>query len=225
MADHKGLLPALLAVQSAAPTLPKDKTNPHFKSKYTPLDTIVETIGPLLAKHGLTWVACPTYGPDGHPALNYRLSHAQTNEGIEGTMPLLLSKPDAQGMGSAITYARRYSLCAVLNLVADEDDDGNGAGGKSTGQRQRGPAPAPANGKPADGPQTPSTPTLDDARATTLERMARTLVDGKVWTGRALKAQLVAAGARDTSSVGVAVRSLSAEQADMLEKAMEQAVA
>jgi hypothetical protein len=39
-------------------------------------------------------------------------------------MPLLLSKNDAQGMGSAITYARRYALCAVLNLVADDDDDG-----------------------------------------------------------------------------------------------------
>jgi hypothetical protein len=39
-------------------------------------------------------------------------------------MQLLLSKNDAQGQGSAITYARRYALCAVLNLVADDDDDG-----------------------------------------------------------------------------------------------------
>lgn len=125
-----GLLAALQAVQSEAPTLPKDKTNPHFQSRYTGLDTIVEKIGPLLHTHGLLWTALPG-GSHDQPTLSYRLAHVESGEVIEGTMPLLLDKPTAQALGSALTYARRYSLCAVLNLVADEDDDGSAA---SSGQ-------------------------------------------------------------------------------------------
>lgn len=127
MPETTSLLEALLAVQAEAPTLRKDATNPHFRSKYTPLDTLVETIGPILNKHGLVWVTMPTLTEQGEPALMYRLIHAATDQNITGTMPLLLTKSDPQGMGSAITYARRYSLCAVLNLVADDDDDGNAA--------------------------------------------------------------------------------------------------
>jgi hypothetical protein len=119
---------ALLAFQAEAPTLPKDATNPHFRSKFTSLEAIVERIGPLLAKNGLTWATLPTVLPEsGMPALRYRLTHAASGEYIEDTMPLLVTKADPQGQGSAITYARRYSICAVLNLVADEDDDGNSA--------------------------------------------------------------------------------------------------
>jgi hypothetical protein len=123
----KTLLDAMLAVQLETPTLPKDKVNPHFKSRYTPLDTIVETVGPILAANKLVWTTLPVRDDHGDPALRYRLMHAPSGEVLEGTMPLLLSKQDAQGMGSALTYARRYALCAVLNLVADDDDDGNAA--------------------------------------------------------------------------------------------------
>lgn len=135
MADHKNLHEALLAFQAEAPTLPKDATNPHFKSKFTPLDTIVETVRPLLAKHGLTWQAFPSFGPNGEPALRYKLAHAATGEVEQDTMPLLLAKNDPQGLGAGLTYARRYSLTAVLNLVSDEDDDGNRASQRGT-QRQ-----------------------------------------------------------------------------------------
>jgi hypothetical protein len=128
----------MLAVQGEAPTLPKDATNPHYKSKYTPLDTIVERIGPILNKHGLVWSTLPGRDEHGDPALTYRLSHAPTGEVLEGTMPLLLSKQDAQGQGSAITYARRYALCAVLNLVADDDDDGQRAAAGQSGQASHG---------------------------------------------------------------------------------------
>lgn len=133
-ATSTGILGALLAFQAEAPTLPKDATNPHFRSKFTPLDTIVEHVQPLLTKHGLTWSTFPCRDEHG-PALRYVLGHADTGVTMEGTMPLLSSKQDPQGQGSAITYARRYSICAVLNLVADEDDDGNGGSG---GQQQGG---------------------------------------------------------------------------------------
>jgi hypothetical protein len=127
VSENKSLFAAVLAVQAQVKPLPKDATNPHFRSKYTPLDTIVDTLRPVLAEHGLVWMTFPCRDDRGEPALRYQLAHAQTGEHIAGTMPLLLTKADPQGMGSALTYARRYSLCAVLNLVGEEDDDGHEA--------------------------------------------------------------------------------------------------
>ena len=141
---HKGLYEAVLAVQAAVGTLPKDGLNPHFGSRYTPLDTIVETVGPLLAEHGLVWMTFPTRNASDQPSLRYQLTHAPSGEHVGDMMPLQATQPTPQGMGSALTYARRYSLCAVLNLVADVDDDGTG-----------GAAPAkakPAKAKPAQHP-------------------------------------------------------------------------
>jgi hypothetical protein len=122
-----GLMEALLAVQAAAPKLQRDATNEHFNSKFVSLGGIVKDIGPLLTEYELVWVTLPTTGENGEPALTYRLTHVPSGEALEDTMPLMCQKPDPQGQGSAITYARRYSLTAILNLVADEDDDGNGA--------------------------------------------------------------------------------------------------
>lgn len=125
-AEHKNIWAALLAFKAEAPTLPKDKVNPHFKSRYTPLDTIGEKIDPLLTKHGLVWVALPGHN-DGHPVLDYQLAHAPSGEVLSGQMVLLLDRENSQGLGSALTYCRRYAKVAVLDLVADEDDDGNAA--------------------------------------------------------------------------------------------------
>jgi hypothetical protein len=142
--ETSSFLSALLAVQAEAPTLPKDKTNPHFGSKFTGLDTIVEKVGPLLVKHRLVWITQPGRDELG-PFLEYRLVHVDSGEGLIGRMPLLLSKGDSQGLGSALTYARRYALTAVLNLVADEDDDGNSTAQSSYGQNK--PAPAKTTGR------------------------------------------------------------------------------
>jgi hypothetical protein len=125
--NHTGLMDALLAAQGEAPKIQKDALNPHFKSKYMSLDKIIGEVGPVLSKHGLIWVTLPCRDEKGDPALRYRMIHAASKEELGDTIPLLLSKSDPQGQGSAITYARRYSLVAVLNLVADEDDDGNSA--------------------------------------------------------------------------------------------------
>jgi hypothetical protein len=132
MHERPGLAAAILAVQSEAPTLPRDKTatvataKGQYSYSYTDLATIVDKLAPILRQHGLVWSAFPTIA-NGAPALRYRLLHVPTGEADEDTMPLLLAKDDSQGMGSAITYARRYALVAVLNLIADEDDDGQTA--------------------------------------------------------------------------------------------------
>jgi len=129
------LLTALLEVQRDAKTLTKDetarveskRTGKSYTYRYIGLDSIVEAVRDSLASNGLVWVTMPVSDDHGHPALLYRLAHAKTGEVLEGVMPLLLAEENAQGLGSAITYARRYSLCAVLNIVADEDDDGQKA--------------------------------------------------------------------------------------------------
>jgi hypothetical protein len=147
------LAAALLAFQAEAPMLPKDKTGKivgtnrkgeryEYAYRYTDLATIMEQITPLLAKHGLTWTTRPT-GTHDAPTLTYELlwegevvvreanavkGKAPAREAIAGEMPLYLPEnPTSQALGSAITYARRYALTAVLNLVADEDDDGQAA--------------------------------------------------------------------------------------------------
>jgi hypothetical protein len=138
-----GLLTAMLAVQAEAPKLPKDGTNPHFKSKFTKLETIVEKVGPILNKHGLVWFAMPSRSKDdGKPVLRYRLAHAPSGETLEDEMDLMLARGGAQEQGSGITYARRYALVSVLNLVADEDDDGHAASAPPTGGAQMGGTPA-----------------------------------------------------------------------------------
>jgi hypothetical protein len=128
-----GLLARLLKVRAQVGSLPKDRVNPHFGSRFTGLDTIVERVDPVLAEHGLLWLTHPGIDEQGRPALNYQLTAIDTGESLAGLMPLLLGKADMQGLGSAFTYARRYALVIVLNLVADEDDDGNQA---STGDVQ-----------------------------------------------------------------------------------------
>jgi ERF superfamily len=122
-----GVHDALLAFQAEAPALQKTKINPAFggKSKYVPLEDLIAEITPVLTTHGLVWVTMPGE-LGGEPVLRYSLTHAASRESIDGTM-LLRSKGTPQDQGSAITYARRYSMMAVLNLAGNEDDDGQRA--------------------------------------------------------------------------------------------------
>lgn len=149
MADEpSGLWPALLAIQNEAPTLQKSALNPHFTSKYVPLDKLHEVVIPLINKRGLVWITTPTLlTENGTPCLGYELRHVESGEHIDGLMPLMLDKQNPQGQGSAITYARRYALMAVLGLVADEDDDGN----KASGTRKRAASKSKAKDAPATG--------------------------------------------------------------------------
>lgn len=135
MPETGTLLSAMLAVQAEATTLPKDKTakvrmkaGGEYTYRYTDLATVVEQVGPKLVAHELVWMTKPGSDEHGNPTLQYKLAHAPSGEFEAGEMPLMLAgAADSQALGSAITYARRYALCSVLNLVADDDDDGQGA--------------------------------------------------------------------------------------------------
>lgn len=117
------LAKALLAAQKDMPGLQKNAINPHFKNKYISLDTLMESILPVLNKHGLVLMQEPTYdAPEATLTTTFIL--AETGESTSSEMMLCMAKNDPQGQGSAITYARRYSLMSALGLVADNDDDG-----------------------------------------------------------------------------------------------------
>jgi len=136
MAAAKSLYEALLNLQQDAPELTKDSKNPHFGNKYVSLDALMSAVRPLLNKHGLVLVQAPSHLPDGSPALRTIISHPATDDGLDvSLMPLVLDKPTPQAQGSAITYARRYSIMALLGLVGDEDDDGNRASGRTQAKK------------------------------------------------------------------------------------------
>lgn len=115
---------ALAAAQAELHDPVKGNVNPHFKSRYADLATVLQTVRPVLAKHGIALVQT-TDVVDGVTLLVTRLMWR--DEEIIGRYPVVPTKADPQGLGSAMTYARRYTIQAILGVAADDDDDGNAA--------------------------------------------------------------------------------------------------
>ena len=120
------IAPALVKAQGELKHALKDSTNPHFKSKYADLGSVWAAVKPALMKHELA--ALQDCGAlENHVSVGTRIIHSSGQWLAFDPVIIPLSKKDAQGVGSALTYARRYSLSAALGVVADEDDDGNAA--------------------------------------------------------------------------------------------------
>ena len=111
----------------------KSSTNPHFKSKYADLAEILNTVRPVFSANGIAIVQTPTF-ESGVASVETMLCH-ESGEFISSVCSSPVSKQDAQGIGSAITYLRRYSLAAMCG-IAQEDDDGQHAVQESQTQRQ-----------------------------------------------------------------------------------------
>lgn len=124
--EDKTIYTDLLAAQREMPKLQKTEENPFFKSKYVPLDQVLDKVLPVLNKHNLTLLQTPGFTDDGKSTLITQLIHT-SGETIQSTMLLHSKSADPQAQGSAITYARRYALTAMLGLAVGEDDDGNAA--------------------------------------------------------------------------------------------------
>jgi hypothetical protein len=125
----KSLLTALAKFQAECPAVEKGKNNPFFKSKYASLDAIQYVIQPFLSKHGLVVTQCNVTTENGL-FVETRVYHADSEDRcISSVFPIIIQKNTAQDYGSAVSYAKRYSLTGVLNVrVVDEsDDDGNTA--------------------------------------------------------------------------------------------------
>ena len=118
------IMPALIKAQGEFAPAVKAKVNPHFKSKYVPLDIVLDAIAGPLRDNGIAIVQ-QTDICDGRTVLLTRLVH-ESGEWIAGRYPVHPVKADPQGEGSALTYARRYALMAIAG-IAPEDDDGNAA--------------------------------------------------------------------------------------------------
>lgn len=124
----KNIAIALSKFQAEVKNPANTANNPFFKSKYAPLSDILNDVRPILAKNGLSVIQTP--GGDGVNVIVTTLLVHESGEWIESD-PLVLKadKATAQGAGSAITYARRYALSALLGISSEDDDDGNGATG------------------------------------------------------------------------------------------------
>lgn len=116
------LTKALHQFQSEVTKIKKDSKNPHFKSNYASLSNILDSVTPVLSKTGLVITSHPVEG-----YLITTIFHAESGEYMESAYPLTArDMTNPQQIGSAISYARRYSLLSILNLNTD-DDDGNAA--------------------------------------------------------------------------------------------------
>lgn len=147
---------ALAKAQGAFANAEKDRENAFFKNRYVTLTSVWDAIRQPLSDNGLAVVQVTDTDTDGTVTLITRLIHS-SGQYIEATYPVIgldnRGINAAQAAGSALTYARRYSLSALVGVVADEDDDANAAAGerqpaKAQPQRQ----PPAAQPKPSAGP-------------------------------------------------------------------------
>lgn len=103
----------------------KDSKNPFFKSSYADLSSVWTACKDALSKNGLAIIQTMDM-KEGQNVLITTLAHS-SGQWMRSCLPILSEKNNAQGMGSAITYMRRYALSAIVGVTCDEDDDANAA--------------------------------------------------------------------------------------------------
>lgn len=125
------IVKALAKVQSEIQNPKKDANNPFFKSKYSTLDNVIDAYKDLCSKNDLIVLENPVSKVDenGKVLVGIEVQIMHTSGQFLSFDPYLLSpvKNDPQGIGSGVTYARRYTLSSVFNIASEEDDDGNSA--------------------------------------------------------------------------------------------------
>lgn len=126
--EIKDLSAALVKVQAGLSHAKKKENNPFFKSKYAGLPDVIDASRKLLTDNGLAVTQVTNYDfVDMRPVLITQLTHS-SGQWIRGYYPIVSVKQDPQSIGSAMTYARRYTYMAIIGLAAeDEDNDGNEA--------------------------------------------------------------------------------------------------
>ena len=132
--DRAPLAKALVSAQKAMESVKKASSNPAFKSKYADLSEVVEAVVPALNEQGVAVIQSPSFDGD-WVSISTTMLH-ESGAAVSSVLRLRPSKSDPQGVGSAITYARRYSLLAMTG-TAPEDDDGNAASGPRQQHQQQ----------------------------------------------------------------------------------------
>jgi hypothetical protein len=126
----KAIATALVKAQKAFGPALKSSTNPHFRSRYADLSACVEAVIGGLNDAGIALIQ-QVYECDTGVTVETVFIHESGETLNCGKLYVPATKHDAQGFGSALTYARRYSLMAACG-IAPEDDDGNAASKKVT---------------------------------------------------------------------------------------------
>lgn len=148
------LFAAIVKAQSEMGAATKDSKNPHFRSTYASLPAVLEAITPVLNRNGLAMMQLPTFDGDAIVQVTTVVIHT-SGQMMSSTVGAPVAKKDPQGVGSAITYLRRYAAQSIFALPV-EDDDGNAASHRPNAlpAQPAAPNPAPppkATGKPGNG--------------------------------------------------------------------------
>ena len=148
MSEPVSLIAAFVAFQTEVKNPPLNKTNPHFRSEYAALASILSMVRPLLAKHGLAIQQLPgqQVTPDGRHEVFVQtvLMHGESGETVASTISSFhASPPKIQQVGADLTYLRRYSITALLCIAGDSDADGNDVEAPAKKTRKRKPRKAP----------------------------------------------------------------------------------
>lgn len=152
------LASALAVVQEKLPRIEKTKTarvqteKANYTYSYADLAQVSAAILPLLGANGLAWMTKPTFNAEGKFVLAYALLHGASGEREEGEFPIP-SSGSPHAVGSAITYARRYALCAVTGVAPDQDDDDAARASEETRSTRRVRPPRKSE-EPDDRPRT-----------------------------------------------------------------------
>ncbi len=143
---------ALAAAQAEIENVAKSGKNPHFRSSYATLPDTLDEARPKLAKHGIAVFQSACNGEGDEVGVVTRLIH-KSGEWLESSLFVKPTKYDAQGVGSVITYLRRYGLMAAVGIAGD-DDDGEAAVGRPHRDGATSSRPAPISLRAAPAPPT-----------------------------------------------------------------------
>jgi len=149
----KDLTAAMVKVQAAIKPAAKKSENPFFHSKYADLTEVWNACRDALTKNGLAVIQTTSESMDGIVVVT-TLAHI-SGQWIRGRLLLKPVKPDPQGIGSCITYGRRYALAAIVGVCTDDDD---GAAASGTTARKAYAPPPPDVGKPVAPPKADAKP-------------------------------------------------------------------
>ncbi len=151
--EIKELAKALLNVQRKIQPVSKDAVNPFTKSKYATLNSVMAASREALLENGIWLCQYPVpVETQGCIGLATKLTHVESGQWQSSLAVIPLPKADPQGMGSALTYARRYALTAMLGMVTEDDDGEAASGRKGSASRQQNPRRQAANRQDAAPP-------------------------------------------------------------------------
>ncbi len=147
--EIKDLVSSLAKAQGSMKPAVFNRVNPHFKSRYADFSSCMDACREPLSENGLAIIqSCEKI--EGALTLVTMLAHT-SGQWMKSEFPIVSAKMDSQGIGSAMTYAKRYSLCGMVGIVADEegDDDGEAAVGRGK-KEESSPQPRPISKISAD---------------------------------------------------------------------------